>query len=236
MTTIGNTSRPAYVYDAETDTWIPIGIGSHTHEEYIEKTIIAAKGDIIVGSAADVVTRLQAGNNGHVLSANSSAPLGVEWAPPTSVSVTSPITNSGTSTAPNLGLGTIATSNLPAGPADGTVASAAFGFGYLGLPQSTTAGTTGSYTIQAADAGEHIYASATRTVTIPSNATLALPIGTTIVFIAGTGATMTIAITSDTMFLAGPGTTGTRTLSPFGIATAVKITLNSWIISGNGLS
>ena len=117
---------------------------------------------------------------------------------------------------------------------DATVATASTGVGYMGLPQNTT--TTGSYTIVAADAGEHIYASATRTVTIPANSALALPIGTTLTFIAGVGATMTIAITTDTMYLAGAGTTGSRTLAAHGIATAVKTTSTTWIISGNGLT
>jgi hypothetical protein len=121
-------------------------------------------------------------------------------------------------------------------PADGTNTTAATGIGYIGIPQSSGAGTTGSYTLTAADAGENIYASATRTVTIPANGSVPLPVGTTVVFITGSGATMTIAITTDTMFMAGPGTTGTRTLAPFGIATAIKITSTSWIISGNGLS
>jgi hypothetical protein len=117
---------------------------------------------------------------------------------------------------------------------NGTTTTAAAGFGFMGIPQNAT--TTGSYTVAATDAGKHIYASATRTVTINSNANLALPIGTTLTFIAGSGATMTIAITTDTMYLAGPGTTGSRTLAPFGIATAVKITSTSWLISGNGLT
>jgi hypothetical protein len=120
------------------------------------------------------------------------------------------------------------------GPVDATTTTAATGFGYMGLPQNAT--TTGSYTIVAGDAGEHIYASSTRTITIPANGSVAFPVGTTITFIAGSGATMTIAITSDTMYLAGPGTTGSRTLAPFGMATAVKITSTSWIISGNGLT
>jgi hypothetical protein len=119
-------------------------------------------------------------------------------------------------------------------PAAGTISTGASGFGYMGLPQNAT--TTGSYTVVAADAGKHIYSSATRTVTIPANATTAMPIGSTLVFIAGSGATVTIAITSDTMYLAGPGTTGSRTLAAFGMATAVKITATSWIISGNGLT
>ena len=31
MATLGTTSKPAYVYDTETDTWVPIGVGAHTH-------------------------------------------------------------------------------------------------------------------------------------------------------------------------------------------------------------
>jgi hypothetical protein len=79
MTTIGNESRPAYVYDAETDTWVPIGVGPHTHDEYIDKTIINAKGDIIVGTATDAVERLGTGTTGQVLVVNPSTATGLEW-------------------------------------------------------------------------------------------------------------------------------------------------------------
>jgi hypothetical protein len=117
---------------------------------------------------------------------------------------------------------------------DATTATAVSGPGFMGIPQNAT--TTGAYTIVAADAGKHIYSTATRTVTIPANGTTAFPVGTTITFVSGSGATTTIAITTDTMYLAGPGTTGSRTLAAFGMATAVKITSTSWIISGNGLT
>jgi len=80
MTTIGNESRPAYVYDAETDTWVPIGVGPHTHDEYIDKTIITAKGDIIVGTALDAVAKLGVGTTGQVLVVNPSTATGLEWA------------------------------------------------------------------------------------------------------------------------------------------------------------
>jgi hypothetical protein len=118
---------------------------------------------------------------------------------------------------------------------DATTSTAARGAGYMGIPQSAAA-TTGAYAVVAADAGEHIYTTATRTITIPANASVAFPVGTAISFVAATGATVTIAITSDTLILAGPGTTGSRTLAPFGMATALKITSTSWIISGNGLT
>jgi hypothetical protein len=119
--------------------------------------------------------------------------------------------------------------------ADATTTTAARGYGYMGIPQSAAA-TTGSYTIVAADAGEHIYTTATRTITIPANSSVAFPVGSAISFVAAPGATATIAITTDTLILAGPGTTGSRTLAPFGMATALKITSTSWIISGNGLT
>ena len=127
------------------------------------------------------------------------------------------------------------TGTVTGSPAAGTTATGTSGFGYMGLPQNSA--TTGAYGVVAADAGTHIYSTATRTVTIPANGTIAMPIGTTLVFIAGTGATVTISITSDTLILAGLGTTaGSRTLAPFGMATAVKIASTTWIISGNGLT
>jgi hypothetical protein len=119
-------------------------------------------------------------------------------------------------------------------PAVGTTTTATSGAGYMGMPQS--ASTTGTYGIVVGDAGKHIYSSATRTVTIPDNGTVPFPIGTTMTFISGPGAVTTIAITTDTMYLSGPGLTGSRTLAAFGMATAVKITSTSWMISGNGLS
>jgi hypothetical protein len=119
--------------------------------------------------------------------------------------------------------------------ADATTTTAARGAGYMGVPPSAAA-TTGAYTIVAADAGEHIYSTATRTVTIPANGSVAFPVGTALTFIAATGTTVTIAITTDTLILAGTGATGNRTLAPFGMATAIKITSTSWIISGNGLT
>jgi hypothetical protein len=105
----------------------------------------------------------------------------------------------------------------------------------LGLPQSATATTA---TLAIGDAGKHIYVTtASQTITIPANGTVAYPIGTTLTFIAGSGATtVSIAIATDTMRLAGGALTGTRTLAANGMATAVKVAATLWYINGTGLT
>jgi hypothetical protein len=119
--------------------------------------------------------------------------------------------------------------------AEATTASTARSAGYLGIPASAVS-TTATLTI--ADAGEHIYVTSnSQTITIPANASVAYPIGTTLTFIAGPSATtVTIAITSDTLRLAGGTSTGTRTLAANGMATAVKVAATTWYINGTGLT
>jgi len=119
--------------------------------------------------------------------------------------------------------------------ATATTSSTASSLGYLGLPQSATATTA---TLAIGDAGKHIYVTtASQTITIPANASVAYPIGTTITFIAGSSATtVSIAIATDTMRLAGGALTGTRTLAANGMATAVKVAATTWYINGIGLT
>jgi hypothetical protein len=106
--------------------------------------------------------------------------------------------------------------------------------GFLGMPQTTT---TATYTLALTDQGKHVYAtSATTAITIPANTVTSFPVGSTVAIIAGPGSTATIAINSDTLYLGGSGSTGTRTLAPFGMATAVKVAATTWFISGSGLT
>ena len=91
MPTIGSTSKPAYVYDAGTDTWIPIGPGEHTHE-YIGKDVITTTGDIIYASAANTPARRGIGSTGQVLTVSGGLPT---WATPAASFVGCSIYNSG---------------------------------------------------------------------------------------------------------------------------------------------
>lgn len=109
--------------------------------------------------------------------------------------------------------------------------------GYLNVPQNAQ---TGNYTLVIGDAGKHIYHAAADgsgdTYTIPANSSVAFALGTTVTFVNLASATVAIAITTDTLTLAGTTSTGSRTLAQNGIATAIKVTSTSWLISGVGLT
>jgi hypothetical protein len=116
-------------------------------------------------------------------------------------------------------------------------ANTTFNAGYLELPVS---GQATPYTAVLADAGKCLYYNGTGAAafTIPANASVAYPVGTTLTFVNdATGATnMTIAITTDTLVMAANGLTGSRTLAQYGRATAHKVTSTRWYISGTGLT
>jgi hypothetical protein len=65
---------------------LPVGGAS------IDPAIVDGKGELIVGSAADTVDNLAAGTNTHVLTADSTQPLGVKWAAPAAGGTSFPTT------------------------------------------------------------------------------------------------------------------------------------------------
>ena len=120
-------------------------------------------------------------------------------------------------------------------PSNATAATSASTIGFIGVPQLLNPASP--YTLTAADAGKHIYMTTTGgTITIPASSTTNFQIGTTFMFINAGAITTTISITTDTMTLAGTTTTGSRLLGTNGAATAIKVTSNSWVIFGNGLT
>jgi len=134
--------------------------------------------------------------------------------------------------APSGALGTPSSGTLTNCTADGTDA-----VGFRNVPVNSQ---SAAYTAVLADSGKAILHPSTdanaRTFTIPANASVAYPLGTVLTFINMTSQAVTVAITSDTMYLAGTGTTGSRTLAQYGMATAIKMTSTTWIISGSGLT
>jgi hypothetical protein len=97
-----------------------------------------------------------------------------------------------------------------------------------------------AYTAVLSDSGKAISHPSTdalsRTYTIPANSSVAYPLGTVLTFTNMASQVLSIAINTDTMYLAGTGATGTRSLAQYGMASALKLTATTWIISGNGLT
>ncbi len=119
-------------------------------------------------------------------------------------------------------------------PANGSASEV----GYRGIPPKDPG--TGNYTALLSDAGKHLTHESGDgsgdTYTIPANASVAFPIGTTLTFVNLDSNSLTIAITSDTLTLAGTTSTGSRTLAQNSYAVALKVTSTGWLISGPGLA
>lgn len=86
MATLGETSRPGFVYDSATDTWIPVGIGPHSHTPAaigaISSSVVTTKGDIIAATGSGTVVRQGVGADGSFLMADSSQTDGLNYAGP----------------------------------------------------------------------------------------------------------------------------------------------------------
>ena len=119
--------------------------------------------------------------------------------------------------------------------ATGTIAATSIG--YRGIPQNAQ---SGNYTFALSDAGKHIYStnSGAQTMTVPTNASVALPIGTAVTLVNNGTTAITFTTTSTTVYKAGTsaawasgGTLGLR-----GMVTWLKVGTDTWFVSGAGLS
>lgn len=108
----------------------------------------------------------------------------------------------------------------------------AYAFGYRELPQNAR---TAAYVLVISDRGKHISIT-TGGVTIPANATVAFPIGTTIGVFNNSATAQTLSITTDTLRQAGTVNVGARTLAGYGLATLVKVGTTVWVVSGSGVT
>jgi hypothetical protein len=229
---VGDTWTTDGTFDTNGQLKTVAGVVSLTSQ--VSGTLPVANG----GSGATSLTGVLKGNG---TSAFSAATAGTDYlAPPSGTALLK--ANSGGAlanatagtdyVAPSGALGTPSSGNLSNCTADGTDA--------VGFKNVPIASKSAAYTTVLADAGKVIFHPSTdanaRTFTIDSNANVAYPLGTVLTFINMTSQVVTIAITSDTMYLAGPGTTGSRSLAQYGMASAIKMTSTTWIISGSGLT
>lgn len=106
--------------------------------------------------------------------------------------------------------------------------------GTRGLPVNVQTGAT--YTLAFGDEGGIIaHSGATaQTITIPANSSVAFPVGTAVTIVNEPGAAnVTVSITTDTLNRGdGAAGTGSRTIGPNAVATLIKTTATSWMITG----
>lgn len=160
----------------------------------------------------------------------------------TQVTGTLPVANGGTGVTTSTGSGSVVLSTSPTlttpvlgTPTSGTLSNCTVDgtnkVGYIGAPQSTNT------TVAASDAGKHIYftGGSTATLTVNTNATTAIDIGTTILVVNNNSGNLTISGAGVTFQLAN-GAAGNRTVATKGMATLLKVATDTWYVSGAGVT
>lgn len=110
-----------------------------------------------------------------------------------------------------------------------------FTVGYLGSPFVQP---SSNYGFTLPDSGKTFQpGAASLTFTLPSNASVAFPVGTTI-FILTSGNSVQVALTTDTLLWlkGGSNSTGTRTIAAYSNVTLYKYASTVWAIYGSGIS
>jgi len=106
--------------------------------------------------------------------------------------------------------------------------------GYINAPQSTNT------TLALTDQGKHVYftGGSTATLSVPTNASVAFPTGTTILVVNNNSGNLTIQnATSGVSFQLANGASATsRTVATKGMATLLYVGSDTWYVSGAGVT
>jgi hypothetical protein len=148
------------------------------------------------------------------------------------VNVAALITTNGLTNYSNVNVIAYLAGNITVGNIAGSVNG--FSIGYRDVPQITVA----NLTLIASDAGKHYYGANTNptTITIPTNANVAFGNGTAISIVnQGTGNITVANAAGVSLYLAGNSTAGSRTLTSYGMATLIKVQVDTWFINGSGV-
>lgn len=176
----------------------------------IQPSTVTAKGDLIAATGSGVVSRLAVGTNTQVLTADSTQATGIKW----SSAATGDVTLTGVQTLTNKTL------TAP----------------IINLALNAQTGTT--YTFVLTDNGKLVTASnaAAQTYSIPTNASVAFPVGTQINLIQiGVGQVTVQAVTSGTTTVLSAGATAAapKTRARYSSLTCIKVATDTWYVVGD---
>jgi hypothetical protein len=200
----------------------------------IPKQIFDAKGDLLAGTADDHYERFPLGPDGDVLTADATLSSGLKWATPRVVA-TDPLWDAKGDLA--VATGPDSAVKLVVG-ADGQVLTAdstqTRGIKWAALSPALTLNTqTSSYTLVLSDAGKlvGINNASANTLTVPTNASVAFPVGTPIrLRQPGAGQTTVAGAAGVTLnALAG----AFKLAGQYANATLVKVASDTWELSGD---
>ena len=189
--------------------WIPIN-----SEAVISQ--IQAKGDLVVGTGSSTISRVAVGANDTILVADSSTASGVAWKAP-SVAAANSITSA------QIVTGTIVNANV----------SASAAIELSKLADATIDDQASSYTLALTDKNKFIKmtSGSANTVTVPTNASVAFPVGSQIHIIQyGAGKTQILPVAGTPTIY---GTPGQFLRAQYSSATLLKCDTNIWMLMGD---
>ena len=191
-----------------------------TADAALPKSTVTTKGDLLAATASATIARVAVGTNGQVLTADSTIATGVKWATATA-GYTQP---------------TIGSTAIPSGTTVTTIAGLTLTAPIINLSVNAQTGTT--YTFVLTDNGKLVTASnaAAQTYSIPTNASVAYPIGTQINLIQiGAGQVTVQAVTSGTTTVLSAGATAAapKARVQYSALTCIKVATDTWYVIGD---
>ena len=189
--------------------WVSISSEAVTGE-------VQAKGDLVVGTGLNTISRVAVGANDTILVADSTTSSGVAWKAP-SVAAANSITSA------QIVTGTIVNANV----------SASAAIELSKLADATIDEQASSYTLALTDKNKFIKmtSGSANTVTVPTNASVAFPVGSQIHIIQyGAGKTQILPVAGTPTIY---GTPGQFLRAQYSSATLLKCDTNIWMLMGD---
>jgi hypothetical protein len=215
----------------------------------VDVSIIDAKGDLLVGSANNTVDNLTVGSNNYVLTADSTQTLGIKWAAlDTTLTNTATFTNK-TLTSPIInGSGiifegttddayeTTLSAQDPTSDRSIVIPNESGTLALKDLSFNAQTGTT--YTFVLTDSGKLVTASnaSAQTYSIPTNASVAFPIGTQLHLVqSGAGQVTIQAVSSGTTTVQSSAVISTQPKNrvQYSSITCIKMDTDTWLVIGD---